>query len=121
MVTIITMALLLQPPPPPQAPLSFSPPTPGEITDFGGLVIRPLEMALDNLVQCFQDLEETPNEYLCYFYTVRKRTLVPHFSFHSLPLFSLFDMFIPFYLYSWTLPPSLLLLTTIRSFTTCLS
>ena len=33
------------------------------------MVTRPLETALDNLVQLFQDLEETPNESLHYFYT----------------------------------------------------
>ena len=62
---------MIQPPPPPLAPLSYTPPTPGEITDFGRLVIRPLETALDNLVQCFQDLEESPNESLRYYYTSR--------------------------------------------------
>ena len=65
------MALLLQPPPPPSAPLSYTLPTPDEASGFGRLVIRPLETALDNLVQYFQDLEETPNESLCYFYTTR--------------------------------------------------
>ena len=63
------MALLLQPPPPPPAPLSYSPPSSGEISEFGRTVVRPLETALDNLVQYFQDLEETPNESLCYYYT----------------------------------------------------
>ena len=65
------MALLLQPPPPPPAPLSYSPPSPGEISEFGRTVTRPLETALDNLVQLFQDLEETPNESLHYFYSTR--------------------------------------------------
>jgi len=47
------MALFLQPPPPPPAPLSYSPPSPEEVSQFKRLVEQPLEAALDNLVTIF--------------------------------------------------------------------
>ena len=64
------MALFLQPPPPPPVPLSYSPPSTEEVSQFKRLIEQQLEKALDNLVSHFQDLEETPNESTrCYYIT----------------------------------------------------
>ena len=65
------MALFLQPPRPPPAALSYSPPSPEEVSQFKRLVKQPLKRALNNLMSHFQDLEETPNESTCYYYITR--------------------------------------------------
>ena len=78
------MALILQPPSPPPAPLSYSPPCRDDRVDFQRQVEDPLETALGNLALLFQDLQESPNESLRYYYTSRFIEIIGYESFNIL-------------------------------------
>jgi len=82
------MALFLQPPPPPPAPLSYSPPSTKEASQFKKLVEQPLEKALNNLAAHFHDLEKTPNESARYYYITRILEMLSDESFRpTWPIF----------------------------------